>query len=391
MEDVATYDEAVETQDGASEGDSFGELQERMAGDETPWYSESEGKVVDADGDIIIDPSTGLPFHSQEEFDAKQQQQATAKPKTEEKPAVAAPDKPLSRSFDHFAKGDGELTAERMQQLSSAGNDYKYSDELIPQIVAQITGEQSPETIDPLERVKADKANWEAVAIQPLNEIRTALIAQGADETLVDELLGPVMQKQSALVEKQYAAEHERAMREAIEGKFKPELTKLETERQTTLSNGNIENLARKYYPEGGKDAFFSLINGHYDEKGTFTRGPAAVVVDLLTSVATEGKQFKSEAERSAAYVDNFRKLTADPAKARALFDLAHKYWLGSQIGVVKDTVFAQGRKAAQQDQQRINRTVKTRPASYNAPSMSDEDDKAPSMLKTVLGAMSRH
>lgn len=394
MDDAQTYDDAVDTQDTStatmdgsdtSGDDSYGQLQDRMAGDDNPWYSSSEGKVVDKDGDIITDPATGEHFESIEEFNAfiKAQEALTAKPKTEAVKPEAV--KPMARSFSDFS---GELTPERIQQMAQAGKDFKYADELIPKIGAPATPE--PTIIDPIERVNTERKNWEAITVQPLRDIRAALIEQGADTVLVDQLLAPVMEKQTALVEAQYKAEYEKALRETIDGKFAPQLTKMEQERQTNISNNNIENLARKYYPEGGKDAFFALINGHYDANGSFVRGPAAMVIDMLTSATVGDKQFKDEAERSNAYADTFRKITADPAKANALFDFVHHYYLGKQMGTAKQMIFAQGKQAAQKDSQRINRTIKTRPASFAAPSTAQDDDGMPSVLKTVMQGLSR-
>jgi hypothetical protein len=271
--------------------------------------------------------------------------------------------------------------------MAKAGSDYKYNDDLIPKIDAAAQQAQSEKVVDPIEAVKEQRKQWEAVAINPLKKVRDALIAQGADPALVDStIIGPVMQEQSALVNSQYQTEYEKALRSSIEGKFNPTLSKIENDKLTNASNANIQALAAKYYPEGGKEAFFSLINGHHDEKGAFVRGPAAQVVDLMAIVAMDGKQFKNEADRNAAYADTFRKITADPAKARALFDVAHYFWIGKQSIAAQNILFQQGKEAAQKETQRVQRTVKTKPASYHAPSTVEDDENMPDILRASMG-----
>jgi hypothetical protein len=60
---------------GTQEQDSFGAMQDRMADDDGLWRSDSEGKVVDKDGNIIIDPKTGKDFDTMEDFNAWKKQQ----------------------------------------------------------------------------------------------------------------------------------------------------------------------------------------------------------------------------------------------------------------------------------------------------------------------------
>jgi hypothetical protein len=361
-----------------------------MAGDgkDSPWYSSSEGAVVDKDGDVLLNAKTGQPIQSMEEYqklvDQDKAAQATAKPKTE----TPAQDKPMSKSFNAHVSSGKDITPERIQEMAKAGSDYKYNDDLIPKIDTTVQQDkQAEKVVDPIESVKEQRKQWEAIAINPLKEVRDALIAQGADPALVDSaIIGPVMQKQVALVESQYQVEYEKALRSSIEGKFNPTLSKIESDKIANASNANIQALAAKYYPEGGKEAFFSLINGHYDEKGTFVRGPAAQVVDLMSIIAMDGKLFKNEADRNTAYADTFRKITADPAKARALFDVAHYFWIGKQSIAAQNILFQKGKEAAQKETQRVQRTVKTKPASYQAPSTVENDENMPDILRASMG-----
>jgi hypothetical protein len=41
-------------------------------------------------------------------------------------------------------------------------------------------------------------------------------------------------------------------------------------------------------------------------------------------------------------------------------------------------------------DQQRIQKTIKTRPASYSAPQNVDNEAGVPQLLRTITGAMAR-
>jgi hypothetical protein len=151
-------------------------------------------------------------------------------------------------------------------------------------------------------------------------------------------------------------------------------------------SEANINTLASKLYPNGGKDAFFALVNGTYNDRGEFERGPASRVLDMMVKMASNGKQFGSSGERDKAYKDTFLQLTSDPVMAREFMVMAHNYWLGTQI----KNVYQQGKQTAAQESQRIQRTVKTRPASFAAPSTESATAGMPEMLKTIMGGMSR-
>jgi hypothetical protein len=366
--------------------DNYGAMQNRMASD-SPFFDENEGAVVDKDGDVLLNAKTNQPIKSLEEYKALVEQdkasKTTAKPKTEAQPAQ----KQMAKSFSSYVSGPNGLTPERLQEMAKAGGDYLYKDDLVPKIDATQAQTQKVEELDPIAQVKESRKQWETIAVNPIKEIRDALIAQGADVALVDStIIGPIMQKQMALVDSQYQTEYEKALRTSIEGKFTPTISKIEDEKLANASNANIQALASKYYPEGGKDAFFSLINGHYDENNVFVRGPAAQVVDLMTVIAADGKQFKTEAERNAAYSNTFRKVTADPAKAKALFDIAHYFWIGKQSVEAKNILFQKGKQAAIDETKRVQRTVKTKPASYNAPSTVDNDEDMPQLLKGAMG-----
>lgn len=162
----------------------------------------------------------------------------------------------------------------------------------------------------------------------------------------------------------------------------------------TNTSNANIEKFSRMYYPTDGKDAFFSLINGSYetgkDGKETFVRGPAADVVDLMVSVASDGKTFKSAEDRAQSYQNIFKKMTADPAKTKTLMNIAHYYYIGKKAGELQKMSYEKGKNVAMQNQQRVNKTIKTRPASYSQPVTSPDDENMPSMMRTIMNGMGR-
>lgn len=391
-------DDAPATQDGtpvaplASEGgdEAFGQLQDRMASDDdSPWYSSSEGKVVTKDGEIVLNPETKEPFTSEEEFkkwDASRNQ-AAAKP-NDQKPATAAPaepPKPLSRSFDNFAFGDKGVSADRLFELGNVGKDFQYKDELLPAVDPNAKVEETVD-VDPIEQVKAERANLEKVMISPFSEVKQALLDQGADPSLVDQLLAPILDRQRSLVEKHFGTQYEKAVQASLEKKHGSRLSKLEEERLNEASARTIDALSRKYYPEGGKDQFFSLIAGNYDKDGNFVRGTSSVVMDLAMRLSNQGKTFRTEADRNKAYADTFRKMTSDPTESQILFDIAHHYMLGRKLHEAQKTIYAMGKQSAKQEAQRVQKTIKTRPASYAAP-VSEEDSRKgmPSMLRMAM------
>jgi hypothetical protein len=372
-------------------GDNNAAIQDRMAGDDTPWFSHSTGKVVTPNGDIVLDDHD-RPFTSMDAFNRWQATKTADSAKTEKKSVAQQPQqKPMSTSFDSYVSDNGNLTPEKIQELSNAGSDYVYKDELIPSLDPTIASAPVQPPVDPVERVKAERANIEAVAIKPLQEIHASLLAQGFDAATVDQFLAPIMQRQQSLVEAHYQSSYERALEERMEGKYGSKLSKIDEDKMMAASEANMEKLAQKYYPKGGKDALFSLISGHEETnangKKTFVRGPSSRVLDLITSVALDGKKFRSEQERTAAYANIFRKMTADPAKAQALIDLAHNYWLGKKSAEISRLAYGKGKLSAQQQQQRAQKTIKTKPATYTPDASGDEDTKSmPSMLKTALG-----
>jgi hypothetical protein len=365
--------------DSGSSDDSYGALQDRVAGDidNDPWYSASEGAVVDANGNAILDPKTGQPYTSLDEMKKGAAPVDTAKPKTEAKAEV----KPMSRSFESIVSKAGEVTPENLLQLSKVATDYSYKDELVPKIdPATATKQEAP--VDPIQQAKETRELHKQQLIGPLDKVKAALVAQGADEALVNQLLSPIVQEQMAKIEEYYQSSYEKALQERMESKFNPKITEIEEKKLSADSDANISSLASKYYPDGGKDAFFALVNGNYNDKGEFVRGPSAEVLDLFVSAANDGKVFASDTERNKSYRDFFLKTTADPVKAKALMNVAHYYWLGKNVG----KAFDKGKQTAVAENQRIQKTVKTRPASYAAPSTVDDDEGMPQMLKYAMG-----
>jgi hypothetical protein len=399
-------DDTVDTQDsGNTEAavadggskqadDNYSALQDRMAGEveDTPWYSPSEGKVVDNDGRVLTD-ANGQPYRSMSDYEkARAQQASTAKPKT---PEAKQPPKPMSRSFDAIMAGEQPFTPERLFELSKAGGEYKYADELIPkieQVQQQVAAaQQQSAPTDPVEVVNQQRAQLDARMVQPLVKVRQWLLSQGADAALVDAQIGPMLKEQQELIESHYKTEYQKALEEKLARPVKEQQSKLESERTQANAMANIERVARAYWPKEGKENFFALINGHYetgaDGKEAFVRGPSAQILDLLSAVSNDGKSFKTAEERTTAYANMFHKISADPAKARALVDIAYNYWLGRKAAELQKLSYTKGKQAAQQTQQRVQRTIKTKPASYQQPS-TDEDEKGmPLMLKQILAA----
>jgi hypothetical protein len=383
----------AEATSGASNvsDDNYGKLQERMEGDDNPWYSPSEGKVVDNDGRVLTD-ANGKPFKSMAEYE-KSKAAVTAKPKTVQ--VDKQPPKPMSRSFDKIMAGEQEFTPERLFELSKAGGEYKYADELIPKIEQNsinVQAQQKTEPIDPVEAVNQQRAALDARIVQPLAKMRQWLISQGADQSIIDAQFGPAIKEQQDLLDSLYKTEYQRALEEKLAKPVREQQTKLETERMQANAMANIEKISRAYWPNEGKDAFFSLVNGHNevgaDGKETFVRGPSAQVIDLLAAVSNDGKSFKSVEERTQAYATMFHKISADPVKARALVDIAHNYWLGRKAAELQRLSFEKGKESAKAGQQRVQRTIKTKPASYSQPVTDDEDKGMPSMLKGILRSM---
>ena len=387
IEQPVVTDEGVQEQAVVENADdsAVAELQERMGDDtdDAPWYSASEGKVVTASGEVVKDDS-GNAYDSIEAYQAAQKATDTpAKPKTEEAQQTK---EPMSQSFDRMINGEGEMTTDKLFEMSKSSEDYKYGDELVLKIDPS-TNVQGGEEVDPVEAVKAEREILVGHMLNPINEIAEILVAQGADGPQVAQLLAPVLKKQNDAI----AAHHEGALQKAMEAKIggpvEAKLSAAERKQQGVDSKSNIERLAKMYYPEGGTDAFFALINGHYEtnDKGQkeFVRGPAAEVLDLLSFAANNGQAHKTGEKRNSFVKNTFERMTANPDVARSFMNIAHFFWLGRQAKGLQQASFDKGQESAQQQANRVKQTVKTSPSTFNPPSSDDEG--MPAMLKTVM------
>lgn len=382
-------DSGVEQVSGGNEGSqqqsedgNFEAMQKRMeAGD--PWYSDSVDQVLTPDGEPIINPITGKPFKSMDEWNSAQQQPSkeTAKPKTEE-PNQAQ--KPLSKSFDAYVFGEEGFSPDRIRELSKAGSGYTYNNQIAIKATPDLPGSAAQKAIDPIEQVRKNRDDWSKVIIDPLKGIREALIKSGGvDPAAADSFIAPFLQKATDELNKVYQEQFEKAMVERSESQVKPLAKQAEAKLIESESRYNINRLSTAYYPNGGKDQFFSLINGHNDESGKFVPGPAAHLINLLTRVANRGKKFSNDAEISSAYNDTFKQIMADPDEAQVLFDIVHKYYIGSNFDKAQGEVFKKGKDAAKAESQRIQTTIKTKPSGYS-PAPSDQEDD-------IFAAVARH
>lgn len=366
--------------------DNYSAMQDRMDGDDSPWLSDSDGKVYDNDGNILAD-ADGNPFRSLEDYHAaanqNKQQDQTAKPQTNEPQNQTKPFSD-SQSFDRFAFGDEGVTADKIKQMAEIGSKYKYNDELVIAVDPSYKPEASVSD-DPIEALREERKSWESIALGPIQKTRQALLEMQADPAVVDQVLKPILEEQNQLINNLYQERYEKALEEKLLSKHGEKLSKIEQKELDGASAGNIERLSKMYYPEGGKDAFMALISGHNEKPGdpsSFVRGPAAELIDLVVRLDNKGKKFGSEADRNAAYKSTFRDVTADKDMANLLFNLAHYVWLGKKSGDVQSIGFNKGKQSAVQENSRRMKTMKTRPQSAIAPAAADDD---PAWFKAAL------
>lgn len=378
---------------GDASGDSFQQLQERMTGEDSPWYSPSAGHVVTKDGETIYNPKTGQPFKSEAEYQshlkASESQQPPAKPKTEQAQTPKA--QPMQKSFSQYLRGEAkETTPDMLRSMADAGKDYQYQDELLPSLSQQVKVENGQPEVkedqDPFAVVEENKKVWDSLLISPFEKVKAALLEQGADPVLVDQLLAPIVSENQKIVESEYKRAYQNALKETARAPYEKERQSVEAKQTEAKSMENIKTLASKYYPQVGEDMFFSLINGHY-ENGNFVRGPAANIMDFAARLANRGKEFASENERNDAIKKTFLTMTANPEEARVLFDLAHNYVIGKEFAKAKNIIYQQAKQDVAKDQRRIQQTIKTPPASFSAPDVSG-DEGMPSLIKTVTRQM---
>jgi hypothetical protein len=388
MSEEQVVESDVQVEPEGEVDDNFGAMQDRMSGDDSPWLSDSDGKVYDSDGNILADDN-GNPFTSLEDYQnalkkqTETQQDTTAKPQnTQQQPGF----KP-GQSFDSYAFGSDGLTQERFNELSGIGRDQVYNDELIPPIDENYKPEENSST-DPIQRIKEERSGWESIAITPIQKIRQSLIDQGGDPILVDNLLKPILSEQSSIVDKLYQQKYEEALEQKISGQWGEKFNKIDQREVDNASNANIERLSRVYFKNnGGKDAFMSLVNGHNDMvngKSTFVRGPSAELLDLANWLVNGDKKFSTEKDRNEAYANMFKKITSNEHAAKILFGLAYNNWLGKKSPDVKKIGFEKGKQAIESQNNRRLRTMKTRPASAVAPQTSNDD---PAWFKAALQA----
>lgn len=383
MSDEAVIYDEVDVGEGAPDTDA--QLQDRMAGDDQPWQSESDGKFYDNDSNVIIDPETDEPVRSPERLKELQQQEQAQQPK----PEVKKPVEPFSQSFDSFAFGDTGVSVEKLDQLAERGRNYSYADELLPKTNTEDAGKADEPALDPVEVIRKEREVHLQFITQPFEKIREALVGHGAPPSAVEQIMRPIIDEHTKAAHDLYQERFENALLERSEKASTEKLSAIESKEREMNSKKYVSELSKQYFPEHGENAFFALINGHYEGEGDakkFVRGPASVVIDFLTAVSTDGKKFKSQEEVLSSYKDTFQKITSDPAKAKPLFDIAYHYYLGKKFGDAKKKVFEDGKKAAERGADRIQKTVKTRPSTFSPNGGSDPYAGMPQFIRDVVG-----
>jgi hypothetical protein len=377
---------AIDKDGGTIESQSQeGDLQDRMSEgiDDDAWYSESTGAVVDKEGNAFINPKTGQPFKSMAEYEAiTKEKPPTAEPKIEKN---ITPTKPDSRSFEQYVNDQGKMDAKTLIEMTKAGQDYKYADELVPAIDPTVRIEKTITAKTPVQIVDETRKAHEDLLLGPMSKIMEALIATGASEAEANAFMQPFISEQKLMIDNEYRRALSEALKEEAQNEIKPVLTKNQEAELKANSESNVSKLASVYFPKGGKDAFMALVNGYnaVDANGrtSFVRGPAAPVFDLMVNIVNGDKKFASNEELTNAYRGTFLQLTANPVTARAFFDLAHTYYKGKNIALV----YNQGKEKGAEQQSNIRKFIKPKPQSQ-VPGVDDSDDpNMPKMLKTVL------
>lgn len=379
--------EELDSEDISEESqEDFEGMQDRME-DDSPWYSESEGAVVDVDGNPLeID---GKRFKSVEEYEKALNPDNTENPGNEG--VTDKGEKPKHKSFISLP-----ITPETLQDLTRRG-DYKYNNELFPKVVEGINKNQpEPANLDPVAKVKAMQRTWNSVAIDPIRNLagimEKELVAEGASPSVVAEIVNrvfsPILRKQSDTIENLYREEYEKAIEQRIEGKFGDKLSATERKEIETKSTDNVNRLSQKYFREHGNDALFSIINGYLEnpeDKSSFVRGPGAHILDLFTKQLNGGKGYATQEEANKAQSDTFTKLTSDENDAKAFFDIIYHYYLGKNASKASGIQFEEGKKAAAKEQQRISKTTRKRPQAGRSQQKGDPFEGYPSVIKTAL------
>lgn len=371
-------DESVS--DPSNDG-NFQQMQDRMSGDIEPWYSESVKKVVDQDGNDILDKD-GKPFRSMDDYEKSLKPPEKPETKTEGQ-------KPITSFMN------SEVTIDTLNERVEAGKGFTYKDELLPKIEEVKPSGKVPEmaNLDPVSKLKAMQKTWTGIAVQPLKEVAGAmvnsLVQNGANQfiasNIVNTVLNPIIQKQSDAIDTLYKEEYEKAVYQQLEGKVNGKIGEADAAKMNTSSEKNVDDLSKVYFPKYGKAALYELLNGYHTKQGdpsSFTRGQAAHIMDLFTSIY-KGDKFSSNQELGKAINDTFLMLTSDKNKASALFDLIHYYSIGKNFATVKGATYQQGKQAAKQEEQRIKKTVRQRPTSKRPPQASMEG--LPRAIRSVL------
>jgi hypothetical protein len=372
----------VATGEGTGEsgqGDQGGDLQDRMSADGA-WYSSSTGAVVDPEGNKFVNPTTGREFASMAEFNAfvaKTQNGENKQGQPETPAAGAVKPAPMTRSFENIVTNGGKLDAPSLVKLAQVNGGYKYDDSFVPAVKTLAAGQQ-PATpaapVDPVQAVQERRTNMETHLTQPIIAIRDELTKRGVDLETANAIVNPIYMKQMALIEADYKAQNANAMRELVKQQTDKELSPQREAARQTKSNTNIERLSNTYYPEGGKDAFFALVNG-YQENGKWVRGEAAPFMDFLVAKELSGKTFATVEERNNAYKSAFEDLTADPKTAGMIFDIVHNYFLGRNV----QNAYGEGKKKGIAEVNGAKKLIKTKPTSFSAGGGAPfvEDDKS--------------
>lgn len=377
----------VATLEGHDGGSGNYDIQDRMSDgiDDDYWYSSSEGAVVDKDGELLINEKTGQPFKSMDELKAFADSQKNAEnPKTQNaQPQNKAQqaEKPMAKSFESYMFKNGQPDPETLYKQSQFSEQFKYNDEFIPRIDQQVQAqEQNQPKLTPIQEVESQRETLVNELVNPILSIRDSLVESGLSVEQANAAVSKTYHDQMAKIDQIYKEQQQNALQKMIEEKTNPVTAQAEQKELKAKSEANITNLSNQYFP-GGKDAFFALINGYNDEKGNFVKGPASAILDFIVKVSAGDKKFGNHDEISKHYVDTFTKITADPAMAKMLIDMANRYYLGGNIKHIHDA----GKKIGISETKKAYKTFKTRPSSYqHSQPSSDDEEKLPEMLRNL-------
>ncbi len=351
----------VQSEEVSSQESGGENLQEQMTGNffDDVMYDDGVDAVVDANGNTKYD-SEGNAIRSLEDYKKMAGEKPAAEPKTGEGDEV----KTSLPGFDKaFTKEDGSFDFDGMMKTTSGLKDYSY--EMRSRYKVPEGGVQSPQNVDPKERIRTSidelRTKLTTERIEPIKRLYESIdsVYRAAGQGMPDEVYA-VINKAYTDSNNDIATAIDQKRDELFTEAFESKSSKAEEAEFQKKGIENFRSIADKMLPgvevKQREDKLSELVFGHQDEKGNWVNGFGSDIINMLFDEAMQGKQFQSAEEWKQSYNNWWNRFASDPTRLQTLVGMSFKGYVASNHGKYRDEY----RKAWEADQSKKLKTPKS-------------------------------